>query len=106
MDGISRRAVLGLAAAGALALGAPAAAHASAWSAVAKPAAAHNGHAAAIKASHLRTFKLDVAAMRATLAKAPKLALNARALSASDGEVVSLPAPNGSSSASRCRTRR
>ena len=95
MDGSLRRAVLGLAAAGALALGAPAAAHASAWSAVAKPAAAHNGHAAAIKASHLRTFKLDAAAMRATLAKAPKLALNARALSASDGEVVSLPAPNG-----------
>ena len=95
MDGSLRRAVLGLAAAGALALGAPAAAHASAWTAVAKPAATHLGHRAAIRASHLRAFKVDAAALRAGLAKAPKLALNARALSAGGGQVVSLPAPDG-----------
>jgi hypothetical protein len=87
--------VLGLAATGALALAAPAAAHASAWTAVAKPAAAHNGHAVAIKAAHLRTFTLDAAAMRTSLAKAPKLALNARALPTSAGQVISLPAPDG-----------
>jgi hypothetical protein len=95
MDGSLRRAVLDLSAAGALALAAPAAAHAGTWTAVAKPAAAHNGHAVAIKASHLRTFTLDAAAMRGTLAKAPKLALNARALATSAGQVVTLPAPDG-----------
>src|SRR4051794_26778454 len=87
-----RRAALGLCAAGALAAAAPAAAHAGTWTA-AKPAA---GRAAAIKATHARTFRLDAAGMKSKLAAAPRIGLNAKALAASPGTTITLPAPNGS----------
>ena len=91
MERSVRRAVLGLCAAGALAAAAPAAAHAGTWTA-AKPAA---GRAPAIKASHARTFRLDASSMKSKLAAAPRIALNAKALAASPGTTITLPAPNG-----------
>jgi hypothetical protein len=91
MERSVRRAVLGLCAAGALAAAAPAAAHAGTWTA-AKPAA---GRTAAIKASHLRTFRLDAAGMKSRLAAAPRIGLNAKALAAGAGTTITLPAPDG-----------
>src|SRR5690348_9467450 len=91
MRGSLGRAALGLCAAGALVAAAPAAAHAGTWTA-AKAAA---GRAPAIKAAHVRTFTLDAAGMKSKLAAAPRIGLNAKALAASPGTTITLPAPNG-----------
>ena len=97
MHGSVRRAATGLLAASALAA-TPGAAHAAqqtsaVWRAAAKPAATRT---ADITASHFRAFTLDSAGMKAKLATAPKVGVRTRALAASAGIVISVPAPDGS----------
>ena len=97
MHGSVRGVVGGLFAAGALALGAPAAhAQSGAWSPVAgPPPTSASGAKPEIEASSLKAFTLDGSAMQAKLRSAPKVGLKQRSLAASSKTIISLPRPDG-----------
>jgi hypothetical protein len=97
MHGSVRGVVGGLFAAGALALGAPAAhAQSGAWSPVAgPPSTSATGAKPEIEASSVKAFTLDASAMQAKLRSAPKVGLKQRSLAASSKTIISLPRPDG-----------
>jgi hypothetical protein len=98
MHGSVRGVITGLAAAAAVAVGAPAAhAQSGAWSPVSSPPATSAGGAQyEIEADSLKTYTLDRSAMRAKLAAAPKIGLKAKSTAAASNTILTLPGPDGS----------
>src|SRR4051794_11463129 len=90
-----RRTTVGVLAVAALGASPAAAQARSAWSSAGRPAVVHAAHAAEVRASRFKAFKLDASALGARLSTAPEIGLRARALAQGSGTVVSVPAPDG-----------
>src|SRR3954447_995854 len=98
MQGSVKRAIFALGAAAAIAVLAPAGAHAQGgvWSPVGSPpATSASGAPAEIKADAVRAFRLDKPELKADLGTAPRSGLKSRSAAASSKTVISLPAPDG-----------
>jgi hypothetical protein len=99
MHGV-RRVLSGIGVATALAVAAPAAAHAQSSSGVwdpvvGTPPTTHNGQSADIRPDSFKAFTLDSVGLKSSLKSAPKAGLKTRSLAAGSSTVLTLPAPNG-----------